>query len=491
MSKSIFGKRKKAKLSEEPVVPAVVVLPEPSPLVNGHARKKYGIVKSDRLPPYSEEMERGVLGCILLSPMDNLGFCVQKFPDGKGEFYDLRHQVIYDTMMEMYLAQEPVDIVTLYEKLKRGEWLEDVGGISYLSDIQDKTPSAANFTYYADVVHEKHLLRKMIAACTLVVDQIYNHRGEVDSLLDQAERDVLAVRRAGSTKRVGIKNVIQGAINKIEAKFNSKGAISGLSTGFPDLDYFTDGLVAGELIVPAAFPGDGKTSLVMNFAEHIVLNLKLPVAVFSLEMASESLAIRLLCSVAKVNLKKISHGEMVESDFPKLTVAAGRLSESGLHLVEDCDSIPRIVAESRRLKQEHDIKLVVVDYLQLVTGGSQRQDSNREQEVSGAAAALKRLAKELNVPVVAPSQLTDDGKLRESRAIGQHADGVWKLEQEEDDESKRNPEADAIRLLILKNRNGPRGVCVNLTFLKTFTRFESAAKVVDAEDPTKGEPPPE
>jgi len=489
---TVFGKRKKVKLvvPEEPTPAPAVVPPdakEPSPFVNGH--KKPAGLRVDRLPPHSEDMERGVLGCVLLSPNEALALCIQKFPDGKAEFYDLRHQVIYDTLVGMYLNQQPVDVVTLYEKLKQGQWLEAVGGIAYLNEIQDKTPSAANFAYYADVVHDKHLLRKMLAVFTAATDQIYNHRDGVDVLLDGVEVEVLAVRRAKSTKQTAIKSVINGAIGRIEAKFNSKGALSGLSTGFPDLDYYTDGLVAGELIVPAAFPGDGKTSLVMNFAEHIVLNLKLPVAVFSLEMTSESLGIRLLCSVAKVNLKDVSRGKLTEADFPKLTSAAARLSESGLHLVEDCDSISRIVAESRRLKQEHDIKLIVVDYLQLVTGGGRGQDANREQEVSGAAAALKRLAKELNVPVLAPSQLTDDGKLRESRAIGQHADGVWKLEPEEEQEGDRDV-VDAVKLRIVKNRNGPRGVCVNLTFLKTFTRFESAARV-DTEEISKGEPPPE
>lgn len=443
--------------------------------------------KLDRLPPHSHENEQGVIGCVLLAPEASLNHIASVLSSPE-EFYDLRHRAIYETASEMLANREAVDFLTLHQKLKDKGLLESVGGLDYLSRMEAQVPSAANLGYYLEDVQEKFLLRRMIQVCSEATSRAYECAGDVASALDQFEREALSLR-SRKRKSATIRQHVQDAIQALEDRFNRKGAMLGLPTGLADLDRYTDGLCPAELIVPAAFPGAGKTSLSMNMVEHVILVNKLPAAVFSQEMTARQLVTRALCSTARVNLKDIGSGALSEADFPKLISAAGKLSASALHIVEDCDNVGQIVAEARRLKQAHDIRLIVVDYLQLVTGGAKGRDYNREQEISGVAAALKRLAKELNLPVVAPSQLTDDGKLRESRAIGQHADLVLKMTSkagEDDDCSQGEP----VDVFIEKNRNGPSHVTVKLTFLKKWTRFESAAKVDDGDVPEAGEAAP-
>lgn len=431
----------------------------------------------DRLPPNSIEMEKGVLGCCIIDPNDCIGKCTLLLPDKEEEFYDLRNQTIYTALVEMFDAREPIDLITLQQWLKDRQLLDQVGGTPYLIQLERDTPSAANLTYYTEIVHEKYLLRKLIHTCSDAVGKVYDFEGKVDALLDEVERDIMKIRTRRGAARADIKALVNSAIGVIEDKFTRQGAISGLQTGFTDLDRYTDGLVAGELIVPAAYPGVGKTSLLMNMVENIVLIQKLPAAIFSMEMTAEQLVTRFLCSAAKVNLKRIGSGGMCEADFPKLTSAAGRTSNSKLYIIDDVETIGQIRAESRRLKQEHKVSMIGVDYIQRVRADS---GDNREQEVANISSGLKNIAKELKVPVVAPSQLNEDGKLRESRAIGQDADQIWMMESQEESKSE---DSEAVDLWIRKNRNGPRDVCVHLTFLKEFTRFESAAKVSDEDVP--------
>lgn len=435
----------------------------------------------DRLPPHATESEQGVLGCILLSPVECLTQCISLFRDGVSVFYDLRHAKIYESMLAMQAEMIPIDVITLHQRLKDRQLLEQIGGIPYLNSLQDIAISAANLSYYAATVHEKYLLRKLLYACTDIATRVYDHQGDVRVLIDEAEKEILSIGQRKESKITDIKTLVQHSINRIEETYKRQGKIGGISTGLPDLDYYLDGLNNGELIVPAAFPGFGKTSLLMNFIEHAVLHQKLAAAVFSLEMTGEQLVTRFLCSHARVNLKRIGEGHMVEADFPKLTAAAGKTNNSKLYIVEDCETIGQIRAEARRLKQQHNIALIGVDYLQLVQS-DRRNSENRQQEVADVCSGLKRMAKELRVPVVAPSQLNDDGKLRESRAIGQDADVIMMLERDGDHSDE---EADGIKLWIRKNRNGPRDVCVNLTFLKGYTRFESAAKVDDEDIPPR------
>ena len=456
----------------------------------------------DRLPPHSIEAEQGVLGCALLSSNECMGVCIEKFKAGSEVFYDLRHRHIYELFVEMYDHKEAIDLVTVQQRLKDRNQLESVGGLSYLSSLQDAVPSAANLTYYADILREKHLLRRMIQTCTGVVGRVYEHQGEVDALLDEVERDVLRIseeRVEASTNT--IKDLVHRAINTIEIYHQRQGMLTGIGTGFVDLDKMTSGLHEGEMIVIAARPSTGKTSLAMNIAEHVAVDERLPVGVFSLEMTADSLVLRLLCSRAKVNLKDIRSGFLVERDFPKITSAAGQLAGAPLYIDDTSGlSILQLRAKARRMAQQNGIKLFVIDYLQQMHSTSRKID-NRQQEIADISNGVKALAKELKVPMIVLSQLNRDferdkgrkpnlADLRESGAIEQDADLVGILYKvDPDDPSRRKddvtdedtgtiPEVLPINLLIAKQRNGPTGD-VPLTFLRSITRFESRAKFSD------------
>lgn len=457
-------------------------------------------LRTDRLPPHSPEAEQGVLGCVMLAPNECLGQCIEKFKAGAEVFYDLRHQTIYTVLIEMYDGREAIDVITVQQRLKDRSLLEQIGGIPYLNVLQDSVPSAANVSYYAEIVQDKYILRKMIHACAGVVERVYEHQGEVDVLMDEVERDILQISESRvQGGAVAAKSLVTKAIGTIENYFSRQGALGGLSTGFPDLDKMTDGLHGGEMVIVAARPSMGKTSFAMNIAENIAMTQKLPVGVFSLEMTSESLVLRMLCSNARVNLRNIRDGFMSEADFPKLTNSAGRLSNAPL-FIDDTPglSILQMRARARRMWQQHGIKLFVVDYLQLLHSTSKRAQENRQQEISEISSGIKALAKELNVPVIVLSQLNRDmekdknrkprlSDLRESGAIEQDADLVGLLYKPSagDDEDAPPPEemeGIPVNLLIAKQRNGPTGD-VNLTFLKAYTRFETAAKVSDEDVP--------
>ena len=446
----------------------------------------------DRLPPHSTEAEQGVLGCVLLSPNECLGLCVEKFKGGGEVFYDLRHQHLFTLLVEMYDQKSPIDLITVQQRLRDKQQLDAMGGIAYLSALLDAVPSAANLSYYADIVREKYLLRKMIRTCTEVVGRVHEYEGEVDALLDEVERDVLRIseeRVEAST--LTIKELVHGAINKIEDFHARQGMLTGIATGFPDFDKMTSGLHGGEMVVIAARPSMGKTSLAMNIAEHIVLEERQPVGVFSLEMTAESLVLRMLCSRSRVNLRNIREGFLAERDFPKLTGAAGKLSNAPLYIDDSPGlSILQLRAKARRMWQQYGIKLFVIDYLQLLNSTSRRAE-NRQQEIADISNGVKALAKELKVPIIVLSQLNRElekdknrkprlSDLRESGAIEQDADLVallYKPSSGGDEEGGAVEEQDAVpvNLLIAKQRNGPTGD-VNLTFLKSYTRFESAAK---------------
>jgi replicative DNA helicase len=455
----------------------------------------------DRLPPHSVEAEQGVLGCALLDPNQCIGECIEKLKDdGKSAFYDLRHQTIYETLSEMFNARLPVDLITVQQNLKDRQLLDQVGGIAYLSQLQDAVPSAANLSYYLDIIREKYVLRKLIQTCSSVVGRIYDFEGDVEELLDEVEKDILHVNESREQNEVkDVKKLVNEALVTIEHFFNRKGELSGIATGFPDLDKMTDGLHGGEMIIVAARPSMGKTSLAMNIAEHVALELGLPVGVFSLEMSASSLILRMLCSLARVNMRSIRDGFMSESDFPKLMTASGRLAGAKL-LIDDTAglSILQLRARARRMHQQHGIKLFVVDYLQLLNSTARRAQENRQQEIADISNGIKALAKELNVPIIVLSQLNRElekrgpgerprlSDLRESGSIEQDADLVGLLYKEEkgkeDEEPDFEQETFSVVLYIAKQRNGPQGD-VNLTFFKPYTRFESRSKVNDEDVP--------
>lgn len=448
--------------------------------------------KVDRLPPHSIEAEQGVLGCILLSPQDCVGECITLFKAGSEVFYDLRHRSIYEQIVEMYDKKEAVDLITLQQTLRDRNQLDGVGGVAYLASLPDAVPSAANLLYYVDIVREKFVLRRMIGTCTEVVARAYEHQGEVDELLDEVERDVLKIAEERvDTKSSSIKDLVHGAINKIEEYHKNQGMLTGIGTGFPDLDKMTTGLHGGEMIVVAARPSMGKTSLAMNIAEHVCIDQKLPVGVFSLEMTAESLVLRMLCSRSRVNLRNITSGFLAERDFPKLTGAAGKLAGAPLYIDDTPGlSILQMRAKARRMHQQHGVRLFVIDYLQLLHSTSRRAE-NRQQEIADISNGVKALAKELEVPVIVLAQLNREiekeknrkprmADLRESGAIEQDADLVAMLyrasSDDDDGAAEASQEAIPVNLLIAKQRNGPTGD-VHLTFLKPYTRFESAAKI--------------
>jgi replicative DNA helicase len=457
------------------------------------------VAKVDRLPPHSPEAEQGVLGCVLLSPNDCMGVCVETLKGGEEVFYDLRHQTIFTALAEMYDRREAIDIITLQQQLKNRQLLEEVGGIAYLSALPDTVPSAANLQYYLDIVQEKYFLRKMIHTCTDVVSRVYDYEGELDALMDEVERDILRISESRVQSQTStIKDLVKKAINTIEDFHQRQGLLTGVGTGFTDLDKMTSGLHGGEMIVIAARPSMGKTSLAMNIAEHVAIEQRLPVGVFSLEMTSESLVLRMLCSRSRVNLRSVREGFLAERDFPKLTGAAGKLANAPLFIDDSSGlSILQLRAKARRMCQQYGVKLFVVDYLQLLHSTARRAE-NRQQEIADISNGIKSLAKELGVPVIVLSQLNREierekgrpprlSDLRESGAIEQDADVVgllYKPKSGNEDDEGGGVEEDAVpvNLLIAKQRNGPTGD-VELTFLKSYTRFESKAKVSDEDVP--------
>ena len=453
----------------------------------------------DRLPPHSPEAEQGVLGCALLSPNECMGECIEKFKGSTEVFYDLRHQTIFSTLVEMFDTREAIDIITVQQRLKNKQLLEEVGGIAYLAVLPDTVPSAANLSYYLDIVQEKYLLRRMIQTCTEVVGRVYDYEGEIDALMDEVERDILRISESRvQSQTTTIKELVKKAINTIEDFHQRQGVLTGVGTGFTDLDKMTSGLHGGEMVVIAARPSMGKTSLAMNIAEYVSIEQRLPVGVFSLEMTSESLVLRMLCSRSRVNLRNVREGFLAERDFPKLTGAAGKLASAPLFIDDSSGlSILQLRAKARRMSQQYGIKLFVIDYLQLLHSTARRAE-NRQQEIADISSGIKSLAKELNVPVIVLSQLNRElereknrkprlSDLRESGAIEQDADvvGLLYTPSSDDEESAGSVEQDAmpVNLLIAKQRNGPTGD-VNLTFLKSYTRFESAAKVSDEDVPS-------
>lgn len=400
-------------------------------------------------------------------------------------------------MVEMSECRLAVDVITIQNYLKSKNLLEECGGIAYLSGLSDVVSSPLNLPDYTAIVREKAMLRRAIRACTELVAQVYESEGDAEQMMDRVEKDILAIRQADrrSTLRTA-KEMMQKAVATIEDFHSRQGILTGIATGFTDFDKMTGGLQNGDMIVIAARPSMGKTSLALNIAEHVAVDQRLPVGIFSLEMTYESLGLRLLCSRARVNLRNVREGFLAERDFPKLTGAAGKISTSELYVDDSSGlSIMQLRAKARRMFQQFGIKLFVVDYLQLLHSTSRRAEK-RQEEIADISSGIKGLAKELNVPVIVLSQLNREierdrrrprlSDLRESGAIEQDSDVVGMLYNtkvnEEEDRFDPNQDAIPVNLLIAKQRNGPTGE-VELTFLKSYTRFESAARVCDDDVP--------
>jgi replicative DNA helicase len=444
-----------------------------------------------RTLPHSVEAEQGVLGSMLISPREIIAECVEKI--NEEYFYVPAHQTVYVVLVELWNAGQGIDLITFTQVLRDRNVLETVGGAAFITSLFTFVPTAANVTYYLEIVRDKYILRQIIAACTESVRRSFEEQDEVNNLLDEVEQKIFSV---GEDRFKGhvltMKDQVMEAIDAIEQLYERRGGITGISTGFAELDRMTNGLHESEMIVIAARPSMGKTALAMNITEHVAINAKLPVAVFSLEMSSQQLVQRLLCSRARVNLQKVRDGFLAERDFPSLTAAASKLAEAQIFIDDTAGlSILELRAKARRLKAQKDIKLIVVDYLQLLRSTTRRAQDNRQLEISEISAGLKGLAKELKIPIIVIAQLNRQpeartgGKprlsdLRESGSIEQDADLVGLLvrpEIYEEDEDARAEKAGEAELIIAKQRNGPVGE-IALTFLKEFTRFEDRARNV-------------
>jgi replicative DNA helicase len=426
---------------------------------------------------------------MLISPRDVIAECVEKI--NEEYFYVPAHQTIYLTLVDLWNAGQAIDLITFTQILRDRNLLEAIGGASFITSLYTFVPTAANVNYYLDIVRDKYVLRQIISAATEGVRRAYEEQDEVNTLLDEVEQKIFAV---GETrfkgKMLSMKDQVMEAIESIEKLYERKGGITGISTGFVELDRMTSGLHPSEMIVIAARPSMGKTALAMNIAEHVAINEKLAVGVFSLEMSSQQLVQRLLCSRARVNLQKVRDGFLGERDFPSLTTAASKLAEAKIFIDDTAGlSILELRAKARRLKAQQDVQLLIVDYLQLLRSTTRRAMDNRQLEISEISAGLKGLAKELKLPVIVVAQLNRQpeartgGKprlsdLRESGSIEQDADLVALLvrpEIYEEDEEARQEKSGEAELIIAKQRNGPVGE-IPLTFLKEFTRFEDRAR---------------
>jgi replicative DNA helicase len=444
--------------------------------------------------PYSEDAEKGVLCSLLLSPREVGDLCILRLqPDA---FYAPAHKIIYELVIEFSDKSKPIDFITMKQSLKDRGFLEEIGGPEFLNELYNFIPTAANAGYYVDIVREKYLLRRLILACNSLAGRCYDDQENVEPLLDDAERQIFEI--TGDHVKIDVvpaKDLVMQAIEQIEKVYENRGSVTGLPTGFTEFDQMTSGLHQAEMIVIAARPSMGKTALAMNIAEHVALVEGKPVAVFSLEMSSQQLVQRLLCSRAKVNLQRVRNGFLSERDFPSLTAAASRLAAAKLFIDDSPGlSIAELRAKARRLVASHQVQLLVIDYLQLLRSTSRRAQDNRQIEISEISAGIKSLAKELNIPIIVIAQLNrqpdvrakEGGRprlsdLRESGSIEQDADVVGLLvrsEYYETDEEAKQEKAGEAELIIAKQRNGPTGD-VPLTFLKEYTRFENRAREHD------------
>jgi replicative DNA helicase len=466
--------------------------PGEAPGVDLKGRKTYS-PDPHRLLPQSPDAEKGVLSSFLIAPREIGGLCAEKQVT-KEHFAIPSHALIYETLLGMWDKNEPIDFITLTQLLRDRSHLDSCGGAAFVTELFTFLPTAANAPYYVDILQEKFTLREIIKVCTEFAARGYDEQDDVPNLLDKVEGEVFRIAQDRFKDRVlNMKKLVVEAIGAIEDLYSRRGAITGLATGFADFDKMTDGLHGSEMIVIAARPSMGKTALAMNIAEHVALEQKKAVAVFSLEMSSQQLVQRLLCSRARVNLGRVRDGFLSERDFPALQMAASRLAESKIYIDDTSGlSILELRAKARRLKSQHNIEAIFIDYLQLVRSTSRRAQDNRQLEIAEISSGLKGLAKELNIPVVVlaqlnrnPEQRTGDSKgrprlsdLRESGSIEQDADLVGLLVREEyyadSDEEKESAQGKAT-LIIAKQRNGPVGD-VPLTFLKEYTRFETRAK---------------
>jgi len=447
-------------------------------------------IQAMRVPPQSIEAEQSVLGGLLL---DNTAW--DKISDVMSEtdFYRADHRLIFQHIMLLIENNRPADVLTVAESLERSAKLEESGGQAYLGSLSMNTPSAANIRRYAEIVRERAIMRQLAQAGTEIADAAFNPEGrEAKDLIDEAESKVFQIAEVGAKAQQGfvkIDPLLTETVERIDMLYSreNKDDVIGLATGYVDLDRMTSGLQAGELIVIAARPSMGKTALAMNIVEHVALNLKKAAGVFSMEMSGSQLTLRMIGSVGRVDQHKLRSGTFEESEWPKLVDAVGKLNDSQIH-IDDTAGLNALEVRSRARRLHRScggLSLIVVDYLQLMSGTSSGREENRATEVAEISRSLKSLAKELKIPVIALSQLNRSvesrvdkrpmmSDLRESGAIEQDADLILFIYRDEVYNPTNEASKGKAELIIAKQRNGPTGP-VTLTFIGKHTRFENYA----------------
>ena len=440
-----------------------------------------------RVPPHSIEAESSVLGGLLLDngAWDRVGDLLVD-----GDFYRHEHQLVYAAIGALVNASKPADVITVFEHLQNQGHAEAVGGLAYLNSLAQYVPSASNIRRYAEIVRERSILRKLVSASDDIATAAFNPKGRaVDKILDEAEQKIFNIGEEGSRMKQGFQSMdslVVELLDRVQEMADNPNDITGVPTGFHDLDRMTSGLQPGDLVVLAARPSMGKTAFAINIAEHVALNEGLPVAVFSMEMGASQLAVRIVGSIGRVDQGHLRTGKLTDEEWPRLTEAIERLRTVSLHIDETPGLTPsELRANSRRLaRQCGKLGLIVVDYLQLMSGSSGSDGDNRATELGEISRGLKMLAKELQCPVIALSQLnrgveqrTDKrpmmSDLRESGAIEQDADIIMFIYRD-DYYNKDSKDPGVAEIIIGKQRNGPTGT-VRLAFLKPLTRFESLA----------------
>ena len=438
----------------------------------------------NHVPPQNIEAEESLLSAILVDNRTLLDIIEILAPE---DFYKSAHQRIYAAIIDLFARNEPVDLVTLTNILKRQGQLEPVGGATYLARLVDTVPLAVNASHYARIVHEKAALRRLIEKANIIAQRCYEDRDEADNIIDFAEASIFEVtENKASQSFYPLSKMIESNIDTLEERQGNKALITGVPTGFSQFDHKTSGFQNSDLIILAARPSMGKTALALNIARNAAIDANIPVAVFSLEMSKEQLSMRMLSSEARLDSARLRSGFISQDDWMKITEAASHLSNSSI-FIDDSPGITamEIRAKARRLKLDKNIGMVVVDYLQLMQG--RRSAERRDLEISEISRALKALAKELDIPVVALSQLNrmleqrSDKRpqlsdLRESGALEQDADVVVFIYRDEVyNKEENNPNKGKAELIIAKQRNGPIGT-IPLVFLSQYTRFENAAR---------------
>ena len=440
-----------------------------------------------RVPPHSIEAESSVLGGLLLDngAWDRVGDLL-----GEGDFYRYEHRLIYAAMATLINASRPADVITVFEQLQSQGKAEETGGLAYLNALAQYVPSAGNIRRYAEIVRERAILRKLVAASDEIATNAFNPQGRpVATILDESEQKIFNIGEEGSRMKRGFQamdTLVVDLLDRVQEMADNPNDITGVPTGFYDLDRMTAGLQPGDMIVLAARPSMGKTAFAINIAEHVALNEGLPVAVFSMEMGAAQLAVRIVGSIGRIDQGHLRTGKLTDEEWPRLTEAIEKLRNISLHIDETAGlTASELRANARRLaRQCGKLGLIVVDYLQLMSG-SGGNDENRATELGEISRGLKMLAKELGCPVIALSQLNRSveqrpdkrpmmSDLRESGAIEQDADIIMFIYRDEYYTKDACKEPGVAEIIIAKQRNGPTGT-VKLAFLKPLTRFENLA----------------